>query len=134
MSIPACISVSMRAHPLYDICILITRSVTHTHTHMHNASLSRVNSHQFPSIHSHQFPSIHRPIKPAPHSSLLRVLRQGTHGVSTNGVTATFMMFLDRGTFWVLPLTYFYLPQSARAYLFPQSVNKNITFAADPLV
>ena len=30
--------------------------------------------------------------------------------------------FLDRGTFWVLPLTYFHLPKSARAYLFPQSV------------
>ena len=25
-------------------------------------------------------------------------------------------------TFWVLPLTYLYLPKSARAYLFPQSV------------
>ena len=36
-------------------------------------------------------------------------------------------------TFWVLPLTYFYLPKSASAYLFPESV-KNITFAAAPLV
>ena len=27
-------------------------------------------------------------------------------------------MFFDRGTFWVLPLTYFCLPKSARAYLF----------------
>ena len=27
-----------------------------------------------------------------------------------------------RGTCWVLPLTYFYHPKSARAYLFPQSV------------
>ena len=36
-----------------------------------------------------------------------------------NGVTAIyFCMFFDRGTFWVLPLTYFYLPKSARAYLF----------------
>ena len=33
-----------------------------------------------------------------------------------------FLCFLDRGTFWVLPLTYFYLPKSARAYLFPQSL------------
>ena len=47
-------------------------------------------------------------------------------------VTANFMFF-DRGTFWVLPLTYSYLPKSARAYLFPQSV-KFITFAAAPLV
>ena len=28
-------------------------------------------------------------------------------------------MFFDRGTFWVLPLAYFCLPKSARAYLFP---------------
>ena len=39
----------------------------------------------------------------------------------TNGVTA-FLLFVDRGAFWVLPLTYFFLPISARAYLFPQSV------------
>ena len=51
----------------------------------------------------------------------IRNIRKGTNGVSTNGVTANFMFF-DRGTFWVLPLTYFYLPKSARAYLFPQSV------------
>ena len=48
--------------------------------------------------------------------------RKGTNGVSTNGVTAN-VMFVDRGTFWVFPLTYFYIPKSARAYLFPQSVN-----------
>ena len=47
--------------------------------------------------------------------------RKGTTGVSTNGVTANFI-FLGRGTFWVLPLTYFYLPNRARAYLFPRSV------------
>ena len=43
-------------------------------------------------------------------------------GVSTDGVTASFRFF-DGGTFWVLPLTYLYLPRSARAYLSPQSVN-----------
>ena len=48
-------------------------------------------------------------------------IRKGANGVSTNGATANFMFF-DRGTFWVLPLTCFYLPKSARAYLFPQSV------------
>ena len=42
--------------------------------------------------------------------------------VSTNGVTAIIFMFFDRGTFWLLPFAYFYLPKSARAYLFPQSV------------
>ena len=47
--------------------------------------------------------------------------RKGTTGVSTNGVTAN-LMFFDRGTFWVLPLMYFYLPKSARAYLFPQPI------------
>ena len=40
-------------------------------------------------------------------------------------------MFFDRGTFWALPLTYFYLPESARAYLFR---SKLITFAAAPSV
>ena len=45
----------------------------------------------------------------------------GTTGVSTNGVTANFSFF-DSGAFCVLPLTYLFLPKSARAYLFPQSV------------
>ena len=47
-------------------------------------------------------------------------------------VTAKFM-FSDRGTFWVLPLAYVYLPKSARSYLFP-NLSKLITFAAAPLV
>ena len=34
-------------------------------------------------------------------------IRKGTNGVSTNEVTAN-PMFFDRGTFWVLPSTYFY--------------------------
>ena len=46
---------------------------------------------------------------------------KGQMMVSTNGVTAIFIMF-GTGTFWVLPLTYLYIPKSARAYLFPQSV------------
>ena len=50
--------------------------------------------------------------------------RKGTSGVSSNGITAKFMFF-DRGTFWVLPLTYLYIPKSARAYLFPQSIKHN---------
>ena len=40
--------------------------------------------------------------------------------------------FNDRGTFWVLPLTYFHLPKSARAYAFPQSV-KNNYFCSGPI-
>ena len=58
--------------------------------------------------------------------------RKGTNGVSTNGVTANFIFF-DRGTFWVLPLIYFDILKSARAYLFPQSVKIHY-FAAAPLV
>ena len=52
-----------------------------------------------------------RPPAEAPRS------RKGTTGVSTNGVAASFMFF-DTGTFWVLPLTYFYVPKSARVYFF----------------
>ena len=57
--------------------------------------------------------------------------RKGTTGVSTNWVTASFM-FLDGGTFGALPLTYLYLPKSARAYLFVTNLSKFITFAAAP--
>ena len=52
--------------------------------------------------------------------------------MSTNGITAN-CMFCHRGTFWVLPLTYFYTAKSARVYLFPH-LSKIITFAAAPLV
>ena len=61
-----------------------------------------------------------------------RGIRKGTNGVSTNGVTANFMFF-ERGTFWVLPLIYCYLPKSAGAFLFP-NLSKFITFAAAPVV
>ena len=57
--------------------------------------------------------------------------RKGTYGVSTHGVTANFM-FLDRVTFWVLPLTYVCLPKSARANLFPQSVKIHY-FCSSPI-
>ena len=60
-----------------------------------------------------------------------RGVRKGTNGVSTNWVTAIYM-FVDRGTFWVLPLTCFYLPKRARAYPFPQSV-KFPYFCGDPI-
>ena len=56
--------------------------------------------------------------------------RRGTTRVSTNGVSANYILF-DRD-FWVLPLAYFYLSQSARAYLFPQSV-KNHYFGSGPV-
>ena len=57
--------------------------------------------------------------------------RKGTNGVSTNGVTA-FVVFCDGGTFFVLPLPYFYLPKSARAYLFPRSVKMRY-FCSGPI-
>ena len=46
---------------------------------------------------------------------------KGLMGSALTGVTANFVFF-DRGTFWVLLLTYLYIPKSDRAYLFPQSV------------
>ena len=67
---------------------------------------------------------------------VLMGVRKGTNGVSANGVTANFMLF-DRGTFWVLSLTCFCLPKSARAYLFPQSVKVHYfcggPISADPI-
>ena len=57
--------------------------------------------------------------------------RKGTNGVSTKGVTSMFMCF-DRGTCLVRPFTYVYLHKSARAYLFPPSLTKIMTFAATP--
>ena len=61
----------------------------------------------------------------------LEGFRRETSGVSTNG--SLYLSYLLTGTFWVLPLTYFYIPKGARAYLFPQSV-KTHTSAAAPLV
>ena len=50
-------------------------------------------------------------------------LRKGTNGGSTNGSLQICLLF-DRGTFWVPPSTYFNLPKSARAYLFPNICRK----------
>ena len=52
--------------------------------------------------------------------------RKGTNGVSTNGVTVQNLSFLTEGLFWVLLLTYFYLPNSVRAYLFPPTSQKSL--------
>ena len=41
-------------------------------------------------------------------------------------------MLFGRGTFWVLPLTYF--PKGARAYPFPPICRNSLTVAAAPLV
>ena len=54
--------------------------------------------------------------------SVVDLIISGQKMVSTNGVAALVVVFFDRGTFWVLPLTYFHLPKRARAYLLPQSV------------
>ena len=59
------------------------------------------------------------------------VRRKGTNGVGTNGVAANFILF-GRGTFWELPLTYFYLPKSARPYLFSPPV-KTHYFCSGPI-
>ena len=58
--------------------------------------------------------------------------RKGTNGVSTNGVTAN-SVFLDRGTFWVLPLTTLVFAK-VPGRTFSPNLSKLITFAAAPLV
>ena len=51
----------------------------------------------------------------------LQVSGEGRTGSAPMG-SLQVSCFCYRGTFGVLPLTYFYLPKSARVYLFPQSV------------
>ena len=60
--------------------------------------------------------------------------RKGTNGPMGSELMASpqILSFFDRGTFWVLPLTYTYLPKSARAYLFPQSARIHY-FCSGPL-
>ena len=50
------------------------------------------------------------------------VLGKGQRGSALMGSLQLLMFSFDRGTFSVLPLTYCYLPKSARAYLFPRAV------------
>ena len=64
-----------------------------------------------------------RTLKPC--SSALCGCRRGTNVVSTNGVTANFMLF-DIGTFGVFPLTYVYLPKGARCTVFPPICQKSL--------
>ena len=60
------------------------------------------------------------------------IVWKGTDGVSTDGVPADFMFF-DSGTFLLgTPVNLLYLPKSARAYLFPQSV-KTHYFCSSPI-
>ena len=59
-------------------------------------------------------------------------IRKGTNGVSTNGVTAGFVMFFDRGAFWAALFTYFCLPKVPRRTSF-LNLSTFITFAAAPV-
>ena len=59
------------------------------------------------------------------------LIGKGQMGSASHGVTADFMSF-DGGAFGVLPLTYCYLPKSARAPLFPQAVKINY-FCSGPI-
>ena len=63
------------------------------------------------------------------------MLRKGQIGSALMG--SLHFLFFDRGTFWVLPLTYFYVPKSARAYLCSQSVTihyfRSGPISADPI-
>ena len=56
--------------------------------------------------------------------------RKGTNGVSTNGVTATFML-LAEGPFGYSRYPTFIFPESARANFFPNP-SKFITFSQRP--
>ena len=60
------------------------------------------------------------------------VFGKGQIGSVLRGSLQVLCFLFDRGTFWVLPLTYLYLPKSARAYLFPQSV-KTHYFRSGPI-
>ena len=63
-----------------------------------------------------------------------QVLGKGQIGSALMGsLHCIFVVFVDRETFWVLPLTYFDHPKSARAHPFPQSV-KIKYFCGGPLV
>ena len=61
------------------------------------------------------------------------ISRKWTNGVSTNKVTAAFMFF-DRGTFWVLPLTYLLILPKVPGRTFLPNLSKFMTSAAAPLV
>ena len=67
-------------------------------------------------------------------STELGELGKGLMGSALMGSLRIPCLF-DRGTFWVLPLTYFCLPKSANTYLFPPICqNVHYLFAAAPLV
>ena len=70
---------------------------------------------------------------PVDNSSEKCNVRKGTNGVSTNGVTAN-IIFFETGTFWVLPLSYFYLQKKCRGVPFCPNPSKIITSAAAQLV
>ena len=59
------------------------------------------------------------------------VFERGQMGSAPRG-SLQFSCFFGGGTFWVLPLAYFYLPKSARAYLLPQSVEVRYYFCSGP--
>ena len=80
----------------------------------HSANLSLYYS-SLPAPSGNAAPSAARTIR----SSRSSERDKWSNGVSTNGVTANLIYF---DTLWVFPLAYLYLPKSARAYLFLQSV------------
>ena len=62
-------------------------------------------------------------------------LGKGQMGSARMGSLQIVCLFLAEGVFGVLPLTYFYIPKSARVYFSPKFVKTHyITFAAAPLV
>ena len=117
----------------------LTRVVrlTSLHTQAHTAQRQRIGKSQREASGATRRPWASRSRRkrasapgPAPRGETIEV-RRGRNEVSTSGTTAN-LSFFDRGTFWVLPSTYLYLPKSARAYLFPQSV-KTHSFCSGPI-
>ena len=68
----------------------------------------------------------------------LHVHMQFNRGFGKGQMGSALMGSLQMSCFWVLPLTYVYLPKSARAYLFPQSAKTHYfcscPVSADPIL
>ena len=57
-----------------------------------------------------------------------------TDGVSTNGVAASFILFLTEGPFWVLLLAFLFAFPKVPGRTFLHNLSTFVTFAAAPLV
>ena len=132
------------ARTLNDICNHIVVSIWNSKQYRlllqsMNSRLARPGYTARPSPRSPWAPSGSRPcvswttcVRPASgRQRPPRGARKGTDGVSALMGSLQMSCFLS-GTCWVFPLTYFYRPKGARAYLYPQSVKINY-FCSGPI-